>query len=97
MSRTELFLKEIEGLPASYMGEILDFIGYLKHKAPLAEKTPPLKKDPGKLPPLAQTMEKLWELCKDSSVTVDGFLEERHKETEREEAEYRRAFQHEDE
>jgi hypothetical protein len=34
MSDTELLLKEIEGLPANYMGEILDFVGYLKHKAP---------------------------------------------------------------
>jgi hypothetical protein len=34
MSNTELLLKEIEGLPAHYMGEVLDFVGYLKHKAP---------------------------------------------------------------
>ncbi|GHV23415.1 hypothetical protein FACS189494_11400 [Spirochaetia bacterium] len=34
MSNTELLLKEIEGLPANYMGEILDFVSYLKHKAP---------------------------------------------------------------
>jgi hypothetical protein len=39
MSNTELLLKEIEGLPAHYMGEILDFVGYLKHKAPPVEKT----------------------------------------------------------
>jgi hypothetical protein len=39
MSNTELLLKEIEGLPANYMGEILDFVGYLKHKAPPAVKT----------------------------------------------------------
>jgi hypothetical protein len=37
MSDTELLLKEIEGLPADYMGEILDFIDQLKHKAPLAD------------------------------------------------------------
>jgi hypothetical protein len=41
----------------------------------------------GKKPPLAQTMENLWELCKDVPITVDSFLEERHAETEREEAE----------
>jgi hypothetical protein len=38
MSETELLLKEIEGLPASYIGEILDFVGYLKHKTPLPGK-----------------------------------------------------------
>jgi hypothetical protein len=32
-------LKEIEELPAHYMGEILDFVGYLKHKSPPAVKT----------------------------------------------------------
>jgi hypothetical protein len=39
MSDTELLLKEIEKLPASYMGEILDFVDYLKHKAPPAQDT----------------------------------------------------------
>ncbi|GHU63084.1 hypothetical protein FACS189445_6310 [Spirochaetia bacterium] len=34
MSNAELLMKEIEGLPADYMGEVLDFVGYLKHKAP---------------------------------------------------------------
>ncbi|GHV72840.1 hypothetical protein AGMMS49940_01420 [Spirochaetia bacterium] len=34
MSNAELLFKEIEGLPDHYMGEILDFVGYLKHKAP---------------------------------------------------------------
>jgi hypothetical protein len=34
MTDTALLFKEIEGLPANYMGEILDFVGYLKHKAP---------------------------------------------------------------
>ncbi|GHT56907.1 hypothetical protein FACS1894109_07480 [Spirochaetia bacterium] len=38
MSNTELLLKEIEGLPAQYVGEILDFVGYLKHKAHPAEQ-----------------------------------------------------------
>jgi hypothetical protein len=33
MSNTELLFKEIEGLPPDYVGEILDFVGYLKHKA----------------------------------------------------------------
>jgi hypothetical protein len=32
MSETELLLKEIEKLPAGYMGEILDFVGYLQQK-----------------------------------------------------------------
>lgn len=38
MSNTELLLKEIEGLPANYMGEVLDFVGYLRHKASPAEQ-----------------------------------------------------------
>ncbi|GHT92203.1 hypothetical protein FACS1894140_3900 [Spirochaetia bacterium] len=38
MPNTELLLKEIEGLPAQYVGEVLDFVGYLKHKAPPAKQ-----------------------------------------------------------
>jgi hypothetical protein len=32
MSQTELLLKEIEGLPDNYMGEIIDFASFLKYK-----------------------------------------------------------------
>lgn len=92
MSNTELLLKEIEGLPANYMGEVIDFVGYLKHKDLQVEQ----KEIRGKKPPLAQTTEALWELCKDASLTVDSFLEERHKEAVREEAENCRVFHHED-
>ncbi|GHV83363.1 hypothetical protein AGMMS50212_07080 [Spirochaetia bacterium] len=38
MSDTALLLKEVEGLPSNYMAEILDFVGYLKHKAPAVRK-----------------------------------------------------------
>jgi hypothetical protein len=38
---------------------------------------------------LDETLEELWELCKDVPITVDSFLEERHAEAEREEAGYR--------
>jgi hypothetical protein len=48
MSNAELLLKEIEGLPAHCMGEVLDFVGYLKHKASPAEQ----KEIRGKKPPL---------------------------------------------
>jgi hypothetical protein len=41
---------------------------------------------------LDETLEELWELCKDAPLTVDSFLEDRHKEAEREEAEYRHTF-----
>jgi hypothetical protein len=34
MSNAELLLKEIEGLPAHCMGEVLDFVAYLKHTPP---------------------------------------------------------------
>jgi hypothetical protein len=37
-----------------------------------------------KKPPLAQTMAKIWELCKDVPISVDSFLEERHAERDRE-------------
>jgi hypothetical protein len=88
MSQTELLLKEIEGLPDIYMGKILDFVDQIKHNAPPVEETMQKKGFRGK-PPLAQTAEKLWDLCKDIPITVDSFLDERHAETEREEAEYR--------
>jgi hypothetical protein len=93
MSDTELLLKEIEGLPPDYVAQIFDFVDQLKHTAPLVEQ----KEIRGKKPPLVQTTEALWELCKDASLTVDSFLEERHKEAEREEVENRRAFHHEGE
>jgi hypothetical protein len=44
MSDTELLLKEIDGLPSYYIGEILDFVGYLKHKDSLAEKNKPARR-----------------------------------------------------
>ncbi|GHV87602.1 hypothetical protein AGMMS50255_8980 [Spirochaetia bacterium] len=91
MSDTELLLKEIEGLPADYMGEILDFVGYLKHKAPSAVKISTTHED------FTKNLAEIRQLCKDSSITVDSFLEERHAETEREEVKYRRAFHHEGE
>jgi hypothetical protein len=43
---------------------------------------------------VAKTIAELRRLCKGSSVTVDRILEEGWKETEREEAEYRRLFHH---
>ncbi|GHU42818.1 hypothetical protein FACS1894190_12600 [Spirochaetia bacterium] len=86
MFDTALLLKEIEGVPDQYKGEILDFVGYLKHKA---------HPEICKKPPLSKTMEKIWELCKDSKITVDSFLEERHAENEREEEKFRRMFHHE--
>jgi hypothetical protein len=46
MSSTELLIKEIEKLPASYMGEILDFVGYLR--AAEAKKQSAGRADPSK-------------------------------------------------
>jgi hypothetical protein len=77
MSNTELLLKEIEGLPPDSMGEILDFVGYIKHKAPQ-------KQGLGKKPPVDQTLAEIWAICKNSTVSVDSFLEERHAERDRE-------------
>jgi hypothetical protein len=37
MSDAELLLKEIKDLPSGYMGEVLDFVGYLKQKQRPAE------------------------------------------------------------
>jgi hypothetical protein len=42
MSQTELLMKEIEGLPPQYVGEVIDFVGYLKHKAAQTEDECPL-------------------------------------------------------
>jgi hypothetical protein len=44
----------------------------------------------------AKNLAEIRELCKGSTLTVDRFLELRHEETRREEAEYRRLFHHED-
>jgi hypothetical protein len=50
MSQTELLLKEIEGLPDFYMSEILDFVGYLKHKTPHTKDKCPLCAEYGHIP-----------------------------------------------
>ncbi|GHU49243.1 hypothetical protein FACS1894200_07700 [Spirochaetia bacterium] len=77
MSNTELLLKEIEGLPPNSIGEILDFVGYIKHRSPQ-------KQGLGKKPPVDQTLAEIWKLCKDVPISVDSFLEERHAERDRE-------------
>jgi len=41
---------------------------------------------------LDATLEKIWALCRDSSVTVDSFLEMRHRDKELEENQYRQFF-----
>jgi len=38
------------------------------------------------------TLEKIWKLCEDSSLTVDSFLEMRRRDKELEESQYRRFF-----
>jgi hypothetical protein len=40
MSYTELLLKEIEGLPANYIEELIDFAAYLKQKALPVKREP---------------------------------------------------------
>jgi hypothetical protein len=40
MSYAELLLKEIEGLPANYIEELIDFAAYLKQKALLVQNEP---------------------------------------------------------
>jgi hypothetical protein len=42
MSQTELLIKEIESLPQRYLGEVINFVGYLKHKAAQTEDICPL-------------------------------------------------------
>jgi hypothetical protein len=42
MSQAELLLKEIEELPADYVDEVIDFVGYLKHKASQTQDVCPL-------------------------------------------------------
>jgi hypothetical protein len=42
MSQTELLLKEIEELPSDYVDEVIDFVGYLKHKASQSKDECPL-------------------------------------------------------
>jgi hypothetical protein len=81
MSDAELLMKEIDGLPANYMGEILDFVGYLKHKAlPMVNASTTARHEE-----FAKNLAEIRELCKGSSVTVDSFLEERHAERDCEE------------
>ena len=41
---------------------------------------------------LDAALEKIWALCKDSSITVDSFLEMRRKDRELEESQYQKLF-----
>jgi hypothetical protein len=69
MSQAELLLKEIETLPASYMSEILDFVGYLKHKTPVAVKAEYHRLS------AKEAVEKCWGIAQNSGLTSDCFLE----------------------
>jgi hypothetical protein len=87
MTDTALLAKKIDGLPANYRDEIADFVSYIEHKASVAGGWD--REEAAKKPPLDQTLAKIWALCKDVPISVDSFLEERHAETEAEEAKYR--------
>jgi hypothetical protein len=67
MSDTELLLKEIEGLPASYMGEILDFVNYLKHKNSSAMEFSRVPRSKLELPPALDPEEALKEAARRSA------------------------------
>jgi hypothetical protein len=82
MTDTALLLKEVEGLPDDCMPRLFAVIDELKHQA----APPP---DRFAEDDLDETLEELWKLCKDVPISVDSFLDERHAETEREEAKYR--------
>jgi hypothetical protein len=94
MTDSALLVKEIEGLPADYRGEIRDFVSYLKHKAsPVAKPTKPaVARETAANPYKAIEALEGFALKQGSHLTVDRFLEMRHEETEREEAAYRSAF-----
>ena len=86
MSNTELLLKKVEGIPPDYMPQIFDFIDQLKYQAPPLEKVRGSKLTHEEF---AKDLAEIRRLGKDSTLTVDGFLEERWKDRDLEEAEYR--------
>jgi hypothetical protein len=43
-------------------------------------------RDAAAVPPIHETLQSIWTICKNARVTVDGFLAERSRENEREEA-----------
>jgi hypothetical protein len=87
MSNAELLLKEIEGLPPESMGEVLDFVGYIKHKALPAERKLHITKLFSDMKPSLtpeEDRDRIQALCAGSKFTVDALLEERRRDLERE-------------
>ncbi|GHU18473.1 hypothetical protein FACS1894163_10500 [Spirochaetia bacterium] len=96
MSQTELLMKEVEGLSPQFMEELIDFAGYLKHKpSPAKNRSENPYKAIEELEGFAKNLAEVRRLCKNSPVTVDGFIETRWKERDMEEAQFRRLFHHE--
>jgi hypothetical protein len=94
MSQTELLIKEIETLPAAYVNELMDFVGYLKQKASLTERINP----PGdRTKNLYTAIEELegFGLARGSTLTLERFAEMQKEDLELEEVQYRRLFHHE--
>ncbi|GHV76104.1 hypothetical protein AGMMS49942_09250 [Spirochaetia bacterium] len=85
MSNTELLLKEIEKLPPDYVGEVLDFVGYLNDKVPLAQSLEYSRlKDVKKYPSLAA----MRGCCKGLD-TMDEYFERKRVDKEKEEQQKR--------
>jgi hypothetical protein len=95
MSQTELLIKEIEGLPAAYMEEVIDFVGYLKRKtAPPPERINP---PAGRAENAYRAIEELegFGLACGSTLTLEDFAERQKEDIEQEEEQYNRLFGHE--
>ena len=73
MTQQALLLKEIDGLPPKYLGEVIDFAGYLRQKAAREASESAAPKDGGKL---RLTRAEIDELMKDCPHTqaLSGIL-----------------------
>jgi hypothetical protein len=88
MPNTELLIKEAEGLPPEYFTVVLNLIKSLKHAAIVSHAAAPM---PGSH---KKAIEECWGLAKRMGFTFssDQLLENRRKDKELEEAQFRRMF-----
>jgi hypothetical protein len=95
MSQTELLMKEITALPAAYVDEVIDFVGYLRQKASLVKGVNPSK---DRREGAYKAIEELegFGLARGSKLTLESFAETQKEEIELEEEQYRRLFRKED-
>ena len=70
MTQQALLLKEIDGLPPKYLGEVIDFAGYLRQRAAREASESAAPKDGGKLHLTRAELDELMKDCPHTEALV---------------------------